>query len=339
MGSLESLLRDKGALADERWREWAARQMRCGAPTVDALLCFWEAVLAFDSTLAAHVRNPITVPQPCVIVAGSGKETFKTFNVSTGASILAAAAGARVVKGVSASVSATSGSADVLNELRIPTCGSVDQIPERVARDRIAFVPYAAFCPSYADRYDDVFPTLNPFSFFVPAAVLAVQARAFVYGIAHRDVGRAAATIAAARPDVGQGTVVASALPGRRLMDERCPYGVRHTAEITGRDTRTEAEWQPGPSPRWSRAVWHRNNHRDNMHRIAASLEAHPSTDSRPCVELVEHNAALIFRAHQDFAITERDSLEQVQLARRDGEAMALLERLAGADLEVRRAS
>lgn len=111
------------------------------------------------------------MPDGTVIVAGSGKESFKTFNVSTAASILAAAAGAKVVKGVSRSVSAVSGAADVLDALGVVATGRPEHVAELTEQVGIAFVSYAAFCPSYAGRYDGVFRDLSPFSFFMPSSV------------------------------------------------------------------------------------------------------------------------------------------------------------------------
>lgn len=70
--------------------------------TFSGVLCdlFW-AVMDFDAGFAEWVGQPVPFPPDAVVVSGSGKEPFKTFNVSTTAGILTAAAGAPVVKGVS----------------------------------------------------------------------------------------------------------------------------------------------------------------------------------------------------------------------------------------------
>lgn len=192
----------------------------------------WYEVLDFDSTLAGYVAEPIPLGVPAVLVAGSGKETFKTFNVSTAASILAAAAGAYVVKGVSRSVSAVSGSVDVLEALGVVASDTPVTVPRTLEDYRIAFISYSAFCPTYADRYDGVFPFLNPFSFFMPVAVLGVQASTFVYGIAHTNVSFAVEAIRAIRPDIERGVVVATELSQHEVMDEQANYGISYTAVL-----------------------------------------------------------------------------------------------------------
>src|SRR5580700_1591582 len=118
--ALRTLLRGDSRTVDERWRSWARELTGTSKLSPQLISGLWQEVLDFDLTLAGYVAEPVPLDVPAVVVAGSGKETFKTFNVSTAASILAAAAGAYVVKGVSCSVSAVSGSADVLDVLGLP---------------------------------------------------------------------------------------------------------------------------------------------------------------------------------------------------------------------------
>lgn len=141
--ALRTFLRS-GDSADRDWRAWAAQCVQRAELEPDDLAALWQAVLEFDPVLARYVRQPVEVDVSAVLVAGSGKESFKTFNVSTAAAILAAAAGAKVIKGVSSSVSAVSGSADVLDHLGVPTCAHADEIPDVLGRDGIAFVRYSA---------------------------------------------------------------------------------------------------------------------------------------------------------------------------------------------------
>lgn len=98
---LRTILRANPGRAHDRWRAWSADLMRPGRLSPKLLVALWQEVLDFDPVLATHTDYPVPVPEDAVIVAGSGKETFKTFNVSTAAAILAASVGARVVKGVS----------------------------------------------------------------------------------------------------------------------------------------------------------------------------------------------------------------------------------------------
>ncbi|MGK5496743.1 hypothetical protein [Streptomyces sp. URMC 125] len=327
---LHTFLRAPGQRGVSGWRTWARTLVDGQDLDAGDLRELWNVILAFDQALALRVRQPVPLPDPAVIVAGSGKESFKTFNVSTAAAILAAAAGARVVKGVSASVSAVSGSADILSVLGVPTVGDPEDIPRELDRRGLAFVPYAAFCPVYADRYDGVFSSLTPFSFFVPASVLAVQATAFVYGVADTRVGLAARAIAAARPDVPRGTVVSTVLGPGAVMDERAPFGLHHRADLDERRVVTSVIRQPTMPGAWAVSVRHRSDHCANACRVVAALAPDGPAGCRASAQLVELNAALILWEYHARRLPETDALARVRSARQEGRAAALLRALQG---------
>lgn len=84
---------------------------------------------------AAQVMRDLATPVEVsgdylVDLVGTGGDGANLFNVSTAASFVAAAAGARVAKHGNRSVSSTSGSSDVLEHLGVP----LDLSPEQVAR-------------------------------------------------------------------------------------------------------------------------------------------------------------------------------------------------------------
>lgn len=322
---LESVLRNVGPESDARWRRLFSDAMKVGGPSPAILQHTWDTILDFDPMLRAYVTDPVDVPGPVVIVAGSGKESFKTFNVTTAAAILAASAGARVVKGVSGSVSAVSGSADVLAHLGVPTCSDPFEVPNWLDQYGIAFTPYSGFCPRYGPRYADVFTELTPASFFMPIAVLAVRAHAYVFGLAHRRVDWAARAIAAARPDLTEGIVVATELVPGRIVDEYTSHGTayfaRHAPDTLHLDKRRYAS----ASHQWRSAVAHRGNHPDNARLIVASLQTGPVD---PVRAVVERNASLILNAHHHFALTESQACTAVRAARLDGRAVDLLDAL-----------
>jgi anthranilate phosphoribosyltransferase len=75
--------------------------------------------------------TPVVVSDPHLVdLVGTGGDGANLFNVSTGASFVAAAAGAKVAKHGNRSVSSTSGSSDVLEVLGMP----LDLTPDQVAR-------------------------------------------------------------------------------------------------------------------------------------------------------------------------------------------------------------
>ena len=310
--------------ADDRWRTWARRLLGgdCLSPALLAQL--WAAVVAFDETLAGHLASPVPVPDSTVILSGSGKETFKTFNVSTAAGLLAAASGVNVVKGTSSSVSAVSGSSDVLAVLGLPTLTEPARIPEFVTTYGIAFIDYAVFCPRYAARYDGRFDFLSPMSFVMPTATLAVSADAFLHGLAHDDVETAAQSIHAARPDIARGRVVTTRIgPGQRI-DELAPFGCSDSAVLQHGAVRLLRHQDDRLSGPWKRVVRHRDDHASNGAALIESL--HP--DGNPALtEIVELNAAAVLStAHS--AVGGDEPLHLVREARLDGRAQRLLTRL-----------
>lgn len=323
-------------MSDERWRRWARRLIGAHELTLELAVRLWEEILDFDPVLAAYAAEPVVLNLPAVVVAGSGKETFKTFNVSTAACILASAAGAYVVKGVSRSVSAVSGSADVLDVLGLPVSGTPETVPGVLTRDGVAFISYSSFCPAYAGRYDGVFSFLNPLSLFMPVAVLGVQAVGFVYGIAHADVSLAAAAIGAARPDLRHGVVVATELSQREMMDEQSEYDIGYEAVLSGGHVRHARKVRPRASARWRAAVSHRSSHDDNAKLLTSSLSPDGCAE---CAGLVDRNAALILAMAQQGRVSEADALVRVRDVRLSGGAVRLLDGLRARGEAVRCAS
>jgi anthranilate phosphoribosyltransferase len=77
-----------------------------------------DEVRGFARGMRSLARRPHIVPgAPIADVVGTGGDGSHTFNLSTGAALLAAAAGVRIVKHGNRSVSSRSGSADVLEHL------------------------------------------------------------------------------------------------------------------------------------------------------------------------------------------------------------------------------
>jgi anthranilate phosphoribosyltransferase len=111
--------------------------LRCKGETVSELAGLADTMLDF--------ATPIEVPSPAVDVVGSGGDRANTVNISTMAAIVAAAAGARVVKHGNRAASSACGAADVLEALGVV----LDLAPERqadvVAETGIGFL----FAPLY----------------------------------------------------------------------------------------------------------------------------------------------------------------------------------------------
>jgi anthranilate phosphoribosyltransferase len=114
--------------------------LRAKGESVDEVTGLVEAMYA--------VATPISIPGRLLDVVGTGGDRSMSVNISTMAAIVAAGAGARVVKHGNRSASSQSGSADVLEKLGI----RLDLPPARVAavaeEAGITFCFAAAFHPA-----------------------------------------------------------------------------------------------------------------------------------------------------------------------------------------------
>lgn len=105
-----------------------------------------EVTALADAMLAAG--NSINVDGRLLDVVGTGGDRSMSVNISTMAAIVAAGAGARVVKHGSRSASSTSGSADVLEQLGIRLDLPVERVAEVATEAGITFCFAAAFHPA-----------------------------------------------------------------------------------------------------------------------------------------------------------------------------------------------
>lgn len=115
--------------------------LRAKGVTVDEIVGFRDAILA--------EATPIALPVESLDIVGTGGDRYGTVNVSTTASIVAAAAGAPVVKHGNRAASSKSGSSDVLTALGVSLSLNADQLRRSFADTGIAFVHAARFLPGF----------------------------------------------------------------------------------------------------------------------------------------------------------------------------------------------
>jgi anthranilate phosphoribosyltransferase len=161
--TLERLL-DRGNLAEA---EAAALLVALTDPSVapamaGALLAGLRAkgltadeVRGFASGMRQLARRPALPPGPPAIdIVGTGGDSSFSFNISTGASLLVAALGVRVVKHGNRSVSSRSGSADLLECLGLPLPLDEQQAGACLAATGFTFL----FAPHYHPAMKEIAP-------------------------------------------------------------------------------------------------------------------------------------------------------------------------------------
>lgn len=125
-GLLNSLLEARHLSADET--DWVMEEVMCGRAAPSRLAALLVALRAKGETtdeiegLVRAMRRhavPLRVEGPAVDIVGTGGDGSDSVNVSTMSAVVAAGAGARVVKHGNRSASSRCGSADVLEELGV----------------------------------------------------------------------------------------------------------------------------------------------------------------------------------------------------------------------------
>ena len=121
--ALESILRSEPDSASDMEIAAMLTTMAARGETVDELTGFAEAMREFS------VPIPFTDDERAALVdtCGTGGDGRGTFNISTGAALLAAAAGAKVAKHGNRGVTSKCGSADVLEAMGIPVALTAEQ--------------------------------------------------------------------------------------------------------------------------------------------------------------------------------------------------------------------
>ena len=128
--------------------EWAMRQVMEGAATEAQLAAFVIALRAKGETVDEIVgfrdailasATPLDVDPMALDIVGTGGDRFGTVNVSTMASVVAAAAGAKVIKHGNRAVSSTSGASDVLSALGIDLSIAPDRVAGVLSETGITF--------------------------------------------------------------------------------------------------------------------------------------------------------------------------------------------------------
>jgi anthranilate phosphoribosyltransferase len=174
---LDALLNGQSLSADET--TWAMQEIMSGRATDVQIAGFAVALRAKGESVAevtglaagmlAH-STPVTVPGPAVDLVGTGGDQAHTVNISTLGAIVAAAAGARMVKHGNRAASSSCGSADLLEELGVAINLSPEATAEVAGEVGITFCFAPRFHPAlkYASRTRSELGTPTVFNFLGP---------------------------------------------------------------------------------------------------------------------------------------------------------------------------
>jgi len=202
-----ALIRGETLAADET--AWAMNEIMEGAATPAQIAGFGVALRMKGETPAelsglaeamlSHA-SPIEIPGPIVDLVGTGGDGARTVNISTMGTIVAAAAGARMVKHGNRAASSACGAADLLEAL-----GVVIDLPPAVtqrlmAETGVVFLFAALYHPALrhtaAPRRELGVPTV--FNFLGPVANPA-RPGALAVGVADQRMGPVIAGVLAGR--------------------------------------------------------------------------------------------------------------------------------------------
>jgi anthranilate phosphoribosyltransferase len=195
------------------------------------------------SLRGAMVALPADRPDDLVDTCGTGGGTVVTFNISTGAALLAAGAGARVAKHGNRSFTSRSGSADVLEALGVPIDRPLSVMQRSLEDAGIVFM----FAPSMHPAMRHVGPVRRELA--IPTVMNVVGPLANPASAGRQVVGVADAPrlplIAGALATLG--SVHALVVHGEPGLDEISPLGVTRVMEVR-RGEGTPAEWTIDPT-------------------------------------------------------------------------------------------
>jgi anthranilate phosphoribosyltransferase len=113
-----------------------------------------DEIRGFALGMRELARRPPIPPGPHVDIVGTGGDGSQSVNISTGSALLAAAAGAPVVKHGNRSISSKSGSADVLAALGLPM--PLDESTSAACFERLGFT--FLFAPHYHPAMKHIAP-------------------------------------------------------------------------------------------------------------------------------------------------------------------------------------
>lgn len=191
-------------------------------PTKDEILGLMDVVMKHDRLIIkSKYSNRL-----CAIV-GSGKDEIKTFNISTGASLVAASAGAYVIKHGSRSESGPIGTTDIMEALGVNIKPSEERIDTLIEKHHYVFCDVASYFPRMAHQFISKILFMHPLSYILSIAS-PIPFKHILFGLASWDTELVGELLC--QLNIKQFAVVAGRDSMGRYMDEISILG---TTKIT----------------------------------------------------------------------------------------------------------
>ena len=200
-----------------------------------------EEITGFAEAMRAHVVPVHPTRTPVIDIVGTGGDGAHTFNISTAAAIVAAAAGAAVAKHGNRAASSACGSADVLEELGFELELPPERIAQSIDEHGFGFMFARAHHPAmrHAAPVRQELGTRTVFNVLGPLANPA-GARDGVYGVFSPTLAR---TYAETLAELGARHALV--VHGEGGVDELTPSGPSLVVEVRDGSIR---EWQLDPA-------------------------------------------------------------------------------------------
>lgn len=305
-----------------------------------------EEIAAFARELRGMSIQPPLAPetraQAIVDVVGTGGDGMRTFNISTGAAIIVAAAGVTVAKHGNRAVTSQTGSADVLEALGVPIGLTPEQAAQSLREHHFAFffapqyhpafrhiAPARKLCAGRGQRtiFNFLGPLLNPAR---PTAQLTgVPRPELCEPIARvlQSLGLRRAMVVCGSAREGPGEPGPGVRPACRYLDELSTLGETALAEFYQDRALSVSNLAPGVFPLQAAALadlagGDRQANAQTLRRLLAGEDRGPKRD----VLLLNAGAALLV-AGKAQSIIEGWELAEELIDR--GQAKAKLEELA----------
>lgn len=158
-------------------------------PSISEVKGLLNASLSLDNVLEKK-KQKIKLPNNEILVgvAASGKKGFKTINITTPATFVAAACGAYIAKACSHSTSSKTGSSDFLKIIGVNINIPFNEKIKILKKNKIAFFSIEDTTPKFADVYGGVFYAPHAMSFALAGLSFPVKIDALAYGLSHPNV-------------------------------------------------------------------------------------------------------------------------------------------------------